>query len=360
VFLLIIVLIIVLIASTKLDAESVSPASVRHARQILDDSRKNPNSIVPDGIMNRTKCVVILPAGVERQTATGLVSCRTESDEWTEPQGVHLSGSPRFRSQAADVLVFILTDQGVRALGSKGLRLGTLPESGPGVLRFSKPAAAAKIRFDSLVYERRAGQLVGTRVNAVVRSDHKVEVQGPARSDVSARTPLVKSLTSYFNTIVPEGIIIHHSGIIPSNAKVPANVKQVDRFHEARGMSILCSGKVYHVAYHYLILPNGNIKRGRPERCQGAHATGYNSYLGISLVGDFSTADNPHGEKGLPAPTQKQMASLAKLTKQLMSRYRIPVTRVLRHSDVSSTQCPGDRFPFLAFRRMLRSGFLHS
>src|SRR5207253_3068603 len=103
------------------------------------------------------------------------------------------------------------------------------------------------------------------------------------------------------------------------------------------------------VAYHYLILPDGAVKAGRPERCQGAHTRGYNSYLGIALVGDFSTKDNPKGKKGQVLPTAAQMRSLLELTRRLRERYRIPLHRILRHSDISNTYCPGDRFLFSRF-----------
>lgn len=56
-------------------------------------------------------------------------------------------------------------------------------------------------------------------------------------------------------------------------------------------------GQIYHIGYHYIILPDGTLESGRPEKCKGAHAVGYNDYLGICLIGDFSPGDNINGEK---------------------------------------------------------------
>jgi N-acetyl-anhydromuramyl-L-alanine amidase AmpD len=151
---------------------------------------------------------------------------------------------------------------------------------------------------------------------------------------------------SLFNRIVPTGIVIHHTAVLPMATAPPANTGEVDRYHESRGFEIVCEGRVYHVAYHYLILPDGRVQAGRPERCEGAHARGYNSYLGISVVGDFSSRDNPSGSKGLIRPSEAQIASLVRLCRELRTRYRIPLQHIVRHSDISSTQCPGDRFPF--------------
>jgi N-acetyl-anhydromuramyl-L-alanine amidase AmpD len=149
-------------------------------------------------------------------------------------------------------------------------------------------------------------------------------------------------------------MIIHHSATIPETGKVPTDPRQVDQYHAARGMSITCFGRVYHVAYHFLIEPDGRVVQGRPERCAGAHARGYNSYLGISLVGDFSSADNPDGSRGPERPSAAQMGSLIELCRRLQTQYNIPLQRVLRHSDVSPTRCPGDRFPFAELLRRLQ------
>jgi N-acetyl-anhydromuramyl-L-alanine amidase AmpD len=97
------------------------------------------------------------------------------------------------------------------------------------------------------------------------------------------------------------------------------------------------------------------VKAGRPERCEGAHAVGYNSYLGISVAGDFDSKDNPTGEKGATKPTEKQIAALIQLCRKLMNRYKISANHIVRHSDIASTRCPGDRFPFSSILRQLRT-----
>ena len=154
------------------------------------------------------------------------------------------------------------------------------------------------------------------------------------------------SVVSFFNTITPTGIVIHHTAVIPGEKTAPRKKRDIDKYHQARGFEILCFGSVYHMAYHYLILPNGKVQAGRPERCEGAHAEGYNSYLGISVVGDFSSEDNPTGKKGPTKPSDKQIAALIQLCRRLQHRYNIPLQHIVRHSDISSTQCPGNEFPF--------------
>src|SRR5215203_1214619 len=160
--------------------------------------------------------------------------------------------------------------------------------------------------------------------------------------------------TSYVNSIVPPGIIIHHSAIAPPLDGTPVDAATIDRIHKRRGYEIFYWGRFYHIGYHYVILPDGTVQKGRPELLQGSHAEGYNSYTGICLIGNFSTADNAAGKRGLPAPTESQLNALVELTKSLQKKYGFSSAQILRHSDVApNSECPGDRFPFYEFQSRL-------
>lgn len=153
-------------------------------------------------------------------------------------------------------------------------------------------------------------------------------------------------IVSYQNTITPSGIVFHHSAVpLPPDGST-LDVRLIDEIHRRRGFGIFYWGRFYHIGYHYLILPDGTVQSGRPEYCQGAHATGYNSYIGICLVGDF-TDDNLRGERGPKEPTTAQIQALLELTSRLRDRYNIPLDHVIQHRDVNpNTQCPGDHFHF--------------
>jgi len=162
-------------------------------------------------------------------------------------------------------------------------------------------------------------------------------------------------LPSFVNTISPGGIIIHHSAIPPFPDARPIDAKLVDEIHRERGYSAFYWGSFYHIGYHYLILPDGTVQQGRPEHCKGAHAEGYNSYIGICLVGNFSSHDNAKGERGLTEPTEAQMHALTELCRNLREKYRIPLQALVRHRDINpNTECPGDRFPFQEFLKTLQ------
>ncbi|MBI3948533.1 MAG: N-acetylmuramoyl-L-alanine amidase [Armatimonadetes bacterium] len=155
----------------------------------------------------------------------------------------------------------------------------------------------------------------------------------------------------------PDAIIIHHSATPASVDGRPVDAAAIDAMHARRGFRVVYEDKVYHIGYHYVILPDGEVQPGRPERAVGAHARHENRHsLGVCLIGNFSSDANPRGARGPARPSEAQMRALEGLCRRLMRQYAIAPERVLRHSDVVRTECPGDRFPFAAFREMLRRG----
>ena len=315
---------------------------------LLDDLAQAPSSVVPDAVLNRARCVVVIPAKDQTRTWTGAANCRNEAGDWGHPALVSYQAAAK---QTGDILVVVLGDSAAGQLHHGSLELKRTTRAGPVVDKVIT-VTDAELASDALSYVRGASGLAGKPVSGTISLRQK-GAEIAAAEPPSARQ-VVRAVTSFFNTITPIGIILHHSAVIPGEEKVPSNEGEVDEFHRARGFDIVCQGHEYHVAYHYLVLPDGSVRAGRPERCQGAHAKGYNSYLGIAIVGDFSSTDNPNGEKGPMRPSVEQMRAVAALGRKIMQKYDIPLQRVLRHSDVASTRCPGDRFPFVALLRDLQ------
>jgi N-acetylmuramoyl-L-alanine amidase len=180
----------------------------------------------------------------------------------------------------------------------------------------------------------------------------RILLYGPAIAVVALVTPFFT--VSYLNSITPAGIIIHHSAVAPRLDGTPVDATMIDRSHKRRGYEIFYWGKLYHIGYHYVILPDGTVQQGRPELLQGSHTKGYNSYIGICLIGNFSSADNADGKRGLSAPTESQINGLIELSRSLQKRYGFSRMQILRHSDVNpKSDCPGDRFPFGEFQKRL-------
>ena len=151
----------------------------------------------------------------------------------------------------------------------------------------------------------------------------------------------------------PPGIVLHASESPAVVNGVPINAAKLEEIHarDHPGWATVFEGKTYHIGYHYVILPDGTIEKGRPDHCIGCHAPTHNDWIGICVIGEF----DPSGHKDWwpSKPTKEQIVSVVTLCKELMSRYHIPPENVWRHWDVKKTWCPGRRFPYKEIQQQL-------
>jgi N-acetylmuramoyl-L-alanine amidase len=127
-----------------------------------------------------------------------------------------------------------------------------------------------------------------------------------------------------------EGIVIHCSDSPQGRGD---NAETIDRWHKERGWS--------GIGYHFVILEDGTIEAGRDIDKQGAHAKGYNHYIGICLI-------------GIDKFTDKQFESLKALVSGLMENYDIMPNKVLGHYQVDKhgKTCPN--FDIVEFKNKIK------
>ena len=129
-------------------------------------------------------------------------------------------------------------------------------------------------------------------------------------------------------------VVIHHAAM-----PITTSRDDIQDLHLSNGWA--------GIGYHKLVFADGSVADGRPEQMVGAHAFGANRRsLGIVLVGDFNRN----------YPSLAQTESAARLTVDLLKKYRLSDEKVLPHRAVNTdTDCPGRLFPWAEFvKRLLR------
>ena len=101
-------------------------------------------------------------------------------------------------------------------------------------------------------------------------------------------------------------IVLHCSA---TKEGVPFGIEDIDRWHRQRGFR--------KVGYHYVILLDGTIRKGRDIAQVGAHVQGSNANsIGICYIGGLDADGKPKDTR-----TEEQKASLFFLLQQLREQF---------------------------------------
>ena len=130
------------------------------------------------------------------------------------------------------------------------------------------------------------------------------------------------------------GIVLHHAEA--NNC----TVYDINRWHKNNGWA--------GIGYHYYVRKDGSIWTGRKIDQIGAHAGSNSSKptykyenwankecIGICAEGRYTTETMPEIQK----------AAIVWLCKYCIEKYPT-ITRIYKHKEISSTDCPGIRYPF--------------
>ena len=94
----------------------------------LNDVASVPAGMVPDAVLNRTRCMVVIPGREKTRISPGAATCRNGSGKWDEPSLVSYQAPV---PQSGDVLLFILDDRAAATLKSGTLELKHTVREGP-------------------------------------------------------------------------------------------------------------------------------------------------------------------------------------------------------------------------------------
>jgi N-acetylmuramoyl-L-alanine amidase len=119
--------------------------------------------------------------------------------------------------------------------------------------------------------------------------------------------------------------IIVHSTATPKGMN--ATAKDIDKWHRLRGYN--CIG------YHFVILRDGTIERGRAVEMAGAHCKGNNAdTIGVAYVGGLN-----ENKQSADTRTGAQKIALNVLLADLLKQYPT-IRKISGHRDYCNTACP--------------------
>jgi N-acetylmuramoyl-L-alanine amidase len=124
----------------------------------------------------------------------------------------------------------------------------------------------------------------------------------------------------------PLNEIIIHCSATPEGKHFTA--ADIDRWHRERGWS--------GIGYHFVVLLDGTVEKGRPIEKVGAHVEGRNvGTVGVCYIGGL-TAD---GKKAKDTRTPAQKEALLNTCKQLGTDYP-SIKKITGHNQYARKACP--------------------
>lgn len=125
-------------------------------------------------------------------------------------------------------------------------------------------------------------------------------------------------------------IIVHCSATIEGKN---FDVNDIDYWHQKKGFRKQ-KGSGMYCGYHYVILLDGTIQKGRLEEEQGAHCLMHNvQSIGICYIGGLDKDKKPKDTR-----TEEQKESMMNLINELKGRYK--GVKVYGHRDFANRNCP--------------------
>ncbi|HTK95569.1 MAG TPA: lipid-binding SYLF domain-containing protein [Terriglobales bacterium] len=205
--------------ATGSKAESID--RLNDSAQILKELTSAPDNGIPQEILTKAKCVAIVPSMVKGgfvfggQHGRGVATCRN-SNGWSSPAFFTVTGGSwgaQIGAEAVDVVMLVMTDQGMKDLMSSKFKLGA--EGGVSAGPVGREATAntdIAMKSGILTYSRSRGLFAGLDLSgAVVQQDDESQnafygngvnfaqvLQGQVQTPTDAR-PFLASVRESFH-----------------------------------------------------------------------------------------------------------------------------------------------------------------
>ena len=143
----------------------------KNAQAVLTEMAGSADKGIPQGLIAKAKCVVIVPGvkkaalGVGGQYGRGYLSCRKEAGAWSAPGAIRIEGGSvglQIGGSDTDVILLVMNDRGVERLLSSRFTVGAdaAVAAGP-VGRQASAQTDATMTAEILAWSRSRGVFAG-------------------------------------------------------------------------------------------------------------------------------------------------------------------------------------------------------
>lgn len=145
-----------------------------NAGEAFRELMESPDRGVPEWLLERTKCVAVIPSVIKGafiwggRHGRGVMSCRDDAGTWSPPMFVKISGGSfgfQAGGEATDLVLFFLTERGVRSLLDTKFVLGADVGLAAGPLgRSAEATTDLKFKAEIYSYARSKGLYGGISI----------------------------------------------------------------------------------------------------------------------------------------------------------------------------------------------------
>lgn len=204
-----------LIACAWADTGEKERARITEATSVVKDIFNAPDKGVPLGVLDGTKCVIVIPDlkkaafVIGGDYGRGVMTCRTGEDfkgQWSAPIMMASGGGDigfQIGAEATDVVILVLNNDGARSIMKSKVKLGAEASVAAGpVGRTTEASTNAAMKAQMLSYSRARGVFAGVSVSGMT-----LRVDGDANENL------------YGKKVSPQQILNGGGVTIPDEAK---------------------------------------------------------------------------------------------------------------------------------------------
>lgn len=190
------------------------------AQDVLNEIMATPDKGIPESIVARANCVVVIPSYkkgafvIGAQYGQGVATCRTPNG-WSAPVFVQLTGGSfgwQIGGQSTDLVLLAMNQNGLQDMLKNKFKLGAGASASAGpVGRNAEAGTDWKLNAEFLTYSRSKGLFAGLDLSGTVLSQNSDDTRSEYGSDVPFATvlggkkpvpdnakPFVRTVAKYF------------------------------------------------------------------------------------------------------------------------------------------------------------------